>query len=147
MLGMDADQTEQSVWRLFRGAFFRLAYPDFWEMEIIENIPAFYDPDGSGALQVAATVNSDGPYDLKEEFTKYLQRHEIEFDDEKVVRFQTDAGWECLAGEFFKEERFWLVYLLGVAEKMIIVCYNSDEMPSKPLVKIISQIIRSITPE
>lgn len=144
---MPVETMDPPVWRIFKGPFFRLAYPDHWESEIIENIPAFYDPHGCGALQVAASTNPESPYVLETEMVRYLGRHGMELDRERVVRFQTDAGLDCLACEFMKEGRFWLVYMMGEADKLLIVFYNADRIPDAAEVRIISRIIRSITLE
>ena len=57
--------------------WYMLAYPEHWEVEVIEEIPAFFDPDGAGALQVSAFENKLGSYNLAEELERFLGVHKI----------------------------------------------------------------------
>ena len=138
---MDADEDIQLI--DFRGTFFRLQYPSHWEVEVIEDIPAFYDPMGGGALQIAAFKKSDEPVNLENEMTRYLGEIKIAFDPEKIASFELPAG-PCLACEFIKEDRFWLVNMLGKEGKLLIVIYNADEVPDPDTVGIVMTIIKSI---
>lgn len=128
----------------FRGPFFQLQYPVLWVHEIIEEIPAFYDPEGSGAVQLAAVKNQPGnTFDLESEMTRYLHRHSIEFDAERMAHYQME-DLDCMACEFVQEERFWMVTLMVKENKLLMVIYNADETPDVELAQSISGIIRSV---
>ena len=130
---------------MFRGSFFQLLYPAHWEEEIIEDIPAFYDPEGSGVLQVVALRNKGGgEFDLAMEMERYLKRHSIQYDKDVVARFPIPSGLNCMACEFMRENRFWLVNLVAHADKMLIVLYNADEAPDVELARMVSEVIRSV---
>ncbi|HMV44636.1 MAG TPA: DUF3805 domain-containing protein [Leptospiraceae bacterium] len=121
-----------------------LAYPEHWEVEIIEEIPAFFDPDGAGALQVSAFENKLGSYDLSEELERFLSVHKISYDEERVATFTNNLGSQIKACEFIADERFWLVYMISSGSKLIVCTYNSDETPDRELSVIITNIISSI---
>ncbi|MBK8397120.1 MAG: DUF3805 domain-containing protein [Leptospiraceae bacterium] len=124
--------------------WYMLAYPEYWEVEVIEEIPAFYDPDGAGALQVSAFENKLGSYNLSEELARFLAIHKIEYDEDCVASFKNNLGSEIKACEFISEERFWLVYMISFGSKLIVCTYNSDERPDKELSIILTNIISSI---
>ncbi|MDH5654836.1 MAG: hypothetical protein OEZ34_02940 [Spirochaetia bacterium] len=138
---MDSDEPLQLV--EFQGPFFKLKFPSHWEMEIIEDIPAFFDPMGGGALQVVSAQKNDEPVNLEDEMTQYLSQMGISFDPEKIASFKIQAG-PCLACEFIKEDRFWLLNMIGQEGKLLIVMYNSDEVPDPDTVSILMNIIQSI---
>ena len=51
--------------------WFKLEYPRMWEMEVVDNIPAFFDPlFGKGALQVFSVKLGDLDK-LTEEITEF----------------------------------------------------------------------------
>lgn len=131
------------VKRTFEGPFFTLEYPGTWDHEIIEDIPAFYDRRGAGALQVAAVRNSDQLFSLEQEMSRYLQRHGIEYDSSKVL-FAKDGEKELATCEFVKEGRFWLVYMTSIGDRIVVAIYNADEVPGEEMASIISHILRSI---
>lgn len=135
---------DDQTFLLFSGPFFRLAYPRHWEMEIIENIPAFYDPEGGGALQVVASRKPDGIYELQEEFDRWLQQQELKIPQERIVMFETEQKVACLACEFVHEERFWMVQLMTAGPALLLVIYNADEVPDRETIEILSVMIRSI---
>ncbi len=131
--------------RLFQGPFFQLHYPQSWECEIIENIPAFFDPEANWALQIAATHSPEGqPFHLLTEMHLYLEKNGLEFKRQQVSTYLNRHKWECAACEFIKEERFWLVHLLVHKNRMLFVIFNSDDIPDDPLARLISLLITSI---
>jgi len=129
----------------FQGTFFRLSYPDHWEAEIIEDIPAFFDPEGGGALQVAAG-SEEGNFQTREELNRFLSRQGMEFQDEKVATFINEKGIECSICEYMREGRFWLVQALSIQNRLLLVFYNSDEIPDQEQALAISSILGSIQP-
>jgi hypothetical protein len=135
--------TEPERTLLFRGAGFELRYPESYETEIIEDIPAFFDPMGGGVLQVATVVTEKIPPDLEAEMKKYLTGMKIEYEPEKIAEYNHPAG-RCLACEFTKDERFWLINMIGSDKKVFIVLYNADEIPDGDTVGIVLGMIGSI---
>ena len=124
--------------------WYMLVFPEHWEVEVIEEIPAFYDPDGAGALQVSAFENKLGTYDLAEELARFLAFHKIEYDENCIASFTNNLGSKIKACEFISEERFWLVYMISFRSKLIVCTYNSDEKPDKELSIMLTNIISSI---
>jgi hypothetical protein len=135
---------EEIPGRLFRGTFFQLIYPAEWEMEIIEDIPAFYDPLSGGVLQCAASRNPDGPFDLPGEMRKFLERQQIAFEEDSIARFRTPGGQDCIACEYTREDRFWMVYMIALEDRLLIVMYNADEIPGPDQARSVSDVIASI---
>jgi len=131
--------------KFFDGSFFRLAYPDGWELEIIEQIPAIYDPHGSGALQVVASQEPQGTdFNVEQEIARYLERHQISVSDIELHSFYDRSGNECRTCEFIKDERFWMLHMTCRKDQMLLLMYNSDEIPGTELAHTISVIINSV---
>jgi hypothetical protein len=138
------DKLEYQVYRSPNG-WYMLVYPENWAFEVIEQIPAFYDPEeGSGALQISAFENKEGEFDLGEELQRFLNFHKIDYDEERVACFENSEGSKIEACEFISDDRFWLVYMISNRHKLIVATYNSDEKPNKPLSQILTNIISSI---
>ena len=129
---------------VFQGPFFELIFPDDWEHEIIEHIPCFFDPDAGWVLQLAASTATSGNFDLESELRTYLEHNRLEFQEDRVVRYVNPAGLECLACEFMKDNRFWLVQMLGRGSRLLVALFNSDNMPDAELAGQISATVGSI---
>ncbi|MEQ8351659.1 MAG: hypothetical protein RH862_09255 [Leptospiraceae bacterium] len=133
------------AWTQFRGTFFELLYPRDWEYEIIENIPCFFDPEGGGAVQVAAFRQPEGQdFDFDAEMERYLNGHGIQMDKSRIAEFSLASGLACRACEFVLEDRFWLVNMIVQGSRMILVLYNSDDIPEQETVQKISGLIQTI---
>lgn len=142
---LDLGEFMNDRFQLFEGPWFQLLYPASWQHEIIENVPCFFDPDGAGALQIAAYRNpNDDPFDAESEMQRYLEGHSVEFNLEKISRFNLMSGLDCLACEFVKQDRFWLVNIILRGSKMLLVIYNADEIPDDDTVDSIQLIVQSI---
>ncbi len=128
----------------FDGTFFDLHFPDQWEEIIVENIPTFFDPDGGGVLQAAATRNPDGVFDIAWELERYLTRQGIELDPQKIVGFQNSQGLDSLVCEYRHQDRFWMVSVTSHENAMVFLIFNSDEIPDPETAKHISEIIQSL---
>ncbi len=129
----------------FRGTFFDLEYPDGWEMEIIENIPCFFDPDGIGALQAAAFREPEGrPFHPIEQLATYLERHQLKLDADRVAVFDLPSGLQAAACEFMKDDRFWLVNCIVKAEKMLLLLWNSDALPDADTAEAIGRTVMTV---
>ncbi len=124
---------------------YMFAYPEHWTYEIIEEIPAFYDPEiNDGAFQVSSFQNKIGEFDLNEEMKRFLKFHTFEFDEEAVASFTNNEGSKIMACEFISEERFWMVYMIANLNRLLVCTYNSDNSPNKSLSLILSDMISSI---
>lgn len=124
--------------------WYSMVVPAHWVQMVIEGIPAFFEENGSGALQVYAFENKVGSYILKEELERYLKTHEIDFEEDKVADFENEEGSKIMACEFVKADRFWMVYMISNKKRMILLTYNSDEVPAEYLVKELTTVISSI---
>lgn len=131
--------------KCFRGTFFDLEYPDAWEVEIIENVPCFFDPDGIGALQAAAFRNPEGmPFDPIEQLGLYLERNGVTLDSDRVALFDLPSGLQAAACEFMKEDRFWLVNSIVRGDKMLLILWNSDVVPDADTAAAIGHTVMTI---
>jgi hypothetical protein len=124
--------------------WYYFTYPEYWELEVIEGVPAFFDPEGSGAFIISAFLNKAGVYDLTEEMGRFLAQHKIKHDPSKIASFDRTDGTKVQACEFVADGRFWLVYLLAFQNKLLICTYNSDETPDRELAEILTTMISSI---
>lgn len=131
--------------KLFEGPWFQVLYPSHWESQIIENVPCFFDPEGAGALQLAAYRNpNDDPFDADVEIRRYLERQGVEYSPEKIRRFSLPSGPDCNACEFIKNDRFWMINCILRGSRMVFVIYNADEVPDEETVAGIQLMIQSI---
>ncbi|EHQ06753.1 hypothetical protein [Leptonema illini] len=129
----------------FRGTFFDLEYSDTWEMEIIENVPCFFDPDGIGALQAAAFREPEGtPFNPIEQLGAYLERHGLTLDTDRVAVFDLPSGLQAAACEFMKDDRFWLVNCIVKGDKMLLMLWNSDALPDADTAEAIGRTVMTI---
>ncbi|MCB1165252.1 MAG: hypothetical protein KDK37_16675 [Leptospiraceae bacterium] len=136
------------AWSGFRGTFFELLYPRDWECEIIEDIPCFFDPEGGGAVQIAAFRHPENKnFDFDQEMQRYLEGHEIRMDKSRIAEFNLPSGLACRACEFVLENRFWLVNMIVQGSRMILVIYNADEIPDQETVQKITGMIHTIRME
>ncbi len=124
--------------------WYTFKYPEYWEMEVIEGVPAFYDPEGSGAFIISAFRNIKGIYNLSEEMSRFLKQHKVTYEPSKIASFEKSEGTLVQACEFISEGRFWLVYMLSNKNKLLVCTYNSDEVPNKELAEILTNMISSI---
>jgi hypothetical protein len=124
--------------------WYTLQYPEYWEMEVIEGIPTFFDPQGSGAVVISAFENKTGDYNSEVEMRRFLSHHGIEYNIKNIFIFENTQGSIVQTCEFISKERFWFVYMMSYQDKLLILSYNSDEAPGKDLSTIISGIVSSI---
>jgi hypothetical protein len=124
--------------------WYQMIYPEFWVHEVIEEIPVFYDPDGSGALLVSAFLHKLGQYNIDLEVKNFLKQHGIEYNPEMIAKMKRADNSEIRACEFVSKGRFWMVYMLSFKNKLIVSSYNSDEAPDSELSSILSKMISSI---
>lgn len=134
------------MYKQFRSpqGWYSLLFPVAWEQMVVEEIPAFFHPEGSGALQVYAFESKLEDFDVEQELENYLKIHEIDYIPEHVSRFENNEGSSLRACEFQKEDRIWLVYMVANKGKMILATYNSDEEVSPELFEELTTIVSSI---
>jgi Domain of unknown function (DUF3805) len=126
--------------------WYALAYPEFWTVEVIEGIPAFYDPEsGDGALVLSAFKNRSGYFDLSEEMKRFLANYKVKYEKDKIASFRNKQNCEIQACEFISQERFWLVYMIAFQNKLLVCTFNSDAVPERETSEILTAIISSIT--
>ena len=124
--------------------WYSLKYPEYWEMEVIENIPTFYDPEGAGAVVITAFENKVGNYDPKIEIIRFLSHHGIKYEEDKIAILTNKQGSVIQTCEFISKDRYWFVYMMSFKDKLLILTYNSEETPEHELSLIIHQIVNSI---
>ena len=138
--------------------WYALDYPRMWEVEIIDNIPAFFDPlFGKGALQVFAVklgdVESlpenfkDYPFlvanTLPEKLSLFLKEQHNSLVPEEITIFNRDEI-EFVAHEYQHEERFYMICMLQKNNTFMLMLYNCTEQPEKEEAENISSIIKSV---
>jgi len=125
--------------------WFSMVYPVSWEMMVVEEIPAFFDPHGNGALQVYSFENTENNYDLDEEMERYLAVHEMSGQEIQTITLTNEDGYDIRACEFKKEDRFWILFMLGRGKgKMVLATYNCDAIIDEATAEIIFSSISSI---
>ncbi|MCW7462679.1 hypothetical protein [Leptospira limi] len=134
------------MYKQFRSpqGWYSFLFPVTWEHMVVEEIPAFFHPDGGGALQVYAFESKLEHFDVDKELENYLKIHEIDYDPEKVAVFENNEGSNIRACEFQREDRVWMVYLVANKERMILLTYNSDEEVGDELFQQLTNIISSV---
>ncbi|GIX43052.1 MAG: hypothetical protein KatS3mg129_2785 [Leptospiraceae bacterium] len=127
----------------FKGTFFIIQYPDNWELEIIENIPSLFRPDGPGALLLVAFRYEAQTVDTKRELLRYLTSRNIQAVENRITTYELKPDLMASAIEFIHEERFWFANMVGKDHKYILFLWNSDEIPAKDIAIEMSEIIKS----
>ena len=127
----------------FKGTFFSIHYPESWQLEIIENIPSLYRPDGPGALLIVAFRYEAETVDTKRELIRYLISRNIKASENRITTYELKPDLWASAIEFIHEERFWFANLVGKDHKYILYLWNSDEIPTKDIALEMSEIIKS----
>ena len=96
-------------------------------------------------MQVAAFRQPEGQdFDFDGEMERYLNGHGIRMDKSRIAEFALASGLPCRACEFVLEDRFWLVNMIVQGSRMILVLFNSDEIPDQETVQKISGLIQTI---
>ncbi|TGM51556.1 hypothetical protein [Leptospira vanthielii] len=134
------------MYKQFRSpqGWYSFLFPANWEQMVVEEIPAFFHPNGGGALQVYAFESKLEDFDVDLELENYLKIHEIDYDAENVAVFENNEGTSIRACEFQKEDRVWMVYMVANQMRMILVTYNSDEEVGDELFQQLTNIISSV---
>lgn len=139
--------------------WYSLEYPRTWESEIIDGIPAFYDPlfsDG-GVIQIFAAKLGDlkerneitkaSPFvtgeTLEEKMHLFLEE-QISVSADQIMPKQVVDGNEFIAHEYRIENRFYMAAMYQKENSFLLALYNSPGDPSPEEAVNIAQIIRTI---
>ncbi|MDH4261767.1 MAG: hypothetical protein OEV78_01845 [Spirochaetia bacterium] len=141
---------------------FSLDYPRIWEMEMYDEIPAFFDPmSGNGALQILSIdlFDLNGNDKKKDElFTAYpyltghtlvdkmiifLHMQGIKADTESLHVFSRD-GINFIPKEYVVQGRFYMSVMMEKENQILLAIYNSAKQPDEVEAGIIGEIIKSI---
>lgn len=142
--------------------WYTLMYPATWEVEIIENIPSFYDglfPKG-GVLQVFAlsmgdNVNSDSykeiikkaPYldgkDVGEKMEFFLDSQDVSSYKDSIKILKKD-NYPIAVCEYTKDRTFYFASMIEKSNKFILILFNAPYVPDAEEAAILGDIINSL---
>ena len=137
--------------------WYSLEYPRVWEMEVIENIPSFFDPfAGKGAVQVLS-VNCSGKPEpeiiqnypflngktLGDKMLIFLHSQQVNIKSAELS-IVTKGNMEMIPFEYSSDGSFFMAVMMEENGILLLVLYNSTEVPDKEEASIISAIIQSI---
>lgn len=137
--------------------WYRLEYPRIWEVEVVDNIPAFFDPfAGKGALQIFCT-NLAGKSDeklleehpflggktLKDKMQIFLHIQGAKPSEGSLQEYKKGKT-SFIPFEFKREDRFYMSVLMQHETILLLALYNSEGDPAAEEAKIIGEIIQSI---
>ena len=138
--------------------WFSLEYPRIWELEVIDNIPAFFDPiQGQGALQVFSAqlgaprniVKQLEPFDflkadnLPGKMRNFLKNQNLKEPEGGFKMYEKDQ-MSFIPHEYNLEDRFYMVCMLQKKNIFLLAIYNCVGRPTAEEAKIVGQIVRSI---
>lgn len=122
-----------------------MLYPSHWETMIVEEIPAFFDPEGGGALQIFSFENLEKKFDLDEEMERYLSIHGMGGKSVEIISLTNEEEYDIRAAEFSLNDRFWIIFMLSnKINRMILATYNCDEIIDEMTAEYIFNAISSI---
>lgn len=139
--------------------WFTLWYPRLWEMEVIENIPTFYEPFmGQGALQVFAAkigtlktendVTAEYPFleapTLLDKMESFLSQQEVEYSPENFTHTQSKQT-DVVAVEYEKEGRFYMACMYQKNSTFVLALYNCEGVPSDEEAENVGKVLRSVS--
>jgi len=139
-------------------SWYSLEYPRMWEMEIVENIPAFFDPIwGSGALQVFSVQLGDVeeipaeiealPFlrgeSLEKKMALFLEAQHAPVSEEDIVLHHKNSV-AFIALEYSMEDRFYVVCMFQKKSKFLLALYNCKDRPADEEADNVGRIISSI---
>jgi len=137
--------------------WYSLEYPKMWEVEVVDHVPAFFDPlNGMGALQVIAVqIGKDDipeklkkiPFlngkTLKDKMISFLEAQEVDYIEDKLIAYTTDDT-EFLPYEYSKENRFYMSSFFQKNNILLITMYNCQGLPAKEEAEVIANILKSL---
>ena len=134
--------------------WYKLDYSPFWDWEVFENIPAFFDPlHGKGALQIfslkitqkpSPKILKESPYlegkNLKEKMELFLKYQEVSPKVENFFR----GDMEVAACEYTKGGRFYMACMFQKKDIFLFAIYNCHGYPPKEEAEEVVKILQSI---
>jgi len=157
---LGSNQLEKALTQTFTSSegWYTLEYPRVWEVEVIENIPSFFDPFfGNGAVQIFcaktgalppdAKIRDDYPFlsgkTLTDKMNLFLFSQQINVTNVEFKTYiQNDVSY--IPFEYEQEGRFFMVVLMEKKDIVLLALYNSNQTPSSEEAEIIGNIIQSI---
>ncbi|RME90958.1 MAG: hypothetical protein D6767_06020 [Candidatus Hydrogenedentota bacterium] len=159
---MDYEFSKKQPFHSVEG-WYSLEYPRLWEMEVIENIPAFFNPFGGyGSLQVfavkmGALANSGNlienhPFlkgeSLTEKMQLFLERQDqfIPKDSLQLTekRHKEGDSTYIVATEYRIENRFYMACMMQRSNIFLLSLYNCEGLPDKAEARAVGEILKSI---
>jgi hypothetical protein len=138
--------SDQKKYKRFQSPqnWFFFEYPDHWEMLVVEGIPAFFDPNDTGVLQIYSLEHQVDLADSELELKNYLGIQNVEFNEDLVARFENAQGTKIVSCEFKIEDRHWAVYSIANKRRLILATFNSDTNISDSLYAELTRIVSTI---
>ncbi len=140
--------------------WYSLEYPITWEVEIVCNIPTFFDPqNGHGSLHILSvklgdTNNvSDGltqeyPFlseeQLEDKMQCFLLSHEHKPETDKIVVYQKKDNVLLLPYEYYTSSRFYMLCMIQRKNIFLLNIYNCIKDSARVEADIIGKMINSI---
>lgn len=139
--------------------WFSLRYPRMWEVEVIEDIPTFYDPlFGQGAMQIFSAqlgslhlvdeeILQDFPFLRMESISKkmeaFLNQQEAPFHDEDI-RYSHLHNTDVVAVEYRLEDRFYMASMFQKESIFVLALYNCQGEPPQEEAENVGKILQSL---
>jgi len=138
--------------------WYTIRYPRMWDMEIIDNIPSFFDPvSGTGALQIfSAQIGKNLPQEdilrnypflagktLSDKMLLFLAEQHTNIDDKNIKEFLLNDQI-ATAYEFFSHGRFYMVSMIQKKDIFLLLLYNCANVPSDEEAAVITEMIKSV---
>ena len=118
--------------------WYSLEYPRIWEMQVVENIPSFFDPFvGKGALQVFS-VNCAGkpnpeliqsyPFlngkSIEDKMIIFLHSQEVDIKSAELS-IVTKGNMKLIPYEFSSDGRFFMAVMMEENDILLLLINNS----------------------
>ena len=138
--------------------WFSLHYPRMWEMEVIENIPFFFDSiKGQGALQVFSvklgSINKitkeieEFPFlkgkSLAHKMQLFLRQQNIRFEKNNLNIYKNKDTF-LMPYEYYLDQRFYMVCMLQKKHTFLLTLYNCADQPTEEEASVVGKIVHSI---
>ncbi len=140
--------------------WYSLEYPRMWEMQIVENIPCFFNPiHGSGSLQLfSANLSQIKTLDTKQldkfNFLKganliqkmnlFLNTRQVIVKEQDLKIYVNDNNTQFVAHEFKQEDHFFTACMFQKKHIFLLGIYNCLGVPPIEESDIIGAILKSI---
>ena len=135
--------------------WFKLEYPRMWEMEVVENIPTFFDPlHGKGALQVFSVKLGSAEQLQEQTFLKedtlegkmvsFLTGQDVDADPDKIITYEKENTF-FIPYEYENSGRFFMVCMFQKQLMFVLALYNCEGVPTNEEAKVIADVIQSVT--